>query len=113
VILIKRDAILEKRNAILEKRDEILEKRDAILEKRDAILEKRDAILEKRDAIFELELKRRLRPSWALFVARCAACDMVLACARGGTKSLVIAVWGIERGEGLPGIIQPVFECAD
>jgi hypothetical protein len=58
----------------------------------------------------ELELNRRLRPSWAMFVARWAASNMVLACARGGTKSLVVAEWVIERGEGLPVTIQPVFK---
>jgi hypothetical protein len=43
-----------------------------------------------------------LRPSWAMFVARCASSDMVLSCARGGTKSLMIAGRVIKGGEGLP-----------
>jgi hypothetical protein len=60
--------------------------------------------------ILELKLDRHLRPSWAMFVARCASSDMVLRCARGGTKTLVIAGWVIEGEEGLPVFVQPVFK---
>jgi hypothetical protein len=62
------------------------------------------------NSILELELVRRLRPSWAMFVARCASSDVVLSCARGGTKSLMIAGRVIKGGEGLPVFVQPVFE---